>query len=125
MTNKENLMRMLLRQGPEWVPCWRDSCVFLPSSAIEDRAKGGSGTDWFGGPWIDMTPAPGQPLIDDITQGQEKVRFPDLDSIDWAAAARRDGGRTWGAFGWKRSCGFLSSVGFSSVCTPLWVLKRP
>lgn len=90
MTNKENLMRVLLRQRPEWVPCWRDSCAFIPCSAIEDRAKGGSGKDWFGVLWQDMTPAPGSALFDDVTRWREYVHFPDLDRVDWEAAARRD-----------------------------------
>jgi len=90
MTNKENLMRALLRQRPEWIPCWKDSCAFIPCSAIEDRAKGGTGDDWFGVPWIDMTPAPNGALFDDVSKWRDYVHFPDLDTVDWEAAAKND-----------------------------------
>ena len=90
MTNKENMLKMLLRQRPEWVPCWRDSCDFIPCSAIEDRAKGGTGADWFGVPWIDMTPAPGGTLLEEVSGWREAIRFPDLEAVDWAAAAEAD-----------------------------------
>ena len=90
MTNKENLMRVLLRNNPEWLPCWKDSCAFVPPSALQDRPRGGNGLDWFGIEWIDSIPDPAQITMDDVCDWRELVRFPDLDHVDFERAAERD-----------------------------------
>lgn len=99
LTERENALRVILRNGePEWVPVL-DDCVevIFPSVMAEYPPFGISGEDWFGVHWkwdaesFSHGPDARVPaLVEDITEWREIVKLPDLDAIDWKAAAERD-----------------------------------
>jgi uroporphyrinogen-III decarboxylase len=99
LTQKENALRAILRTGiPEWVPIVDDCMeILFPSPLMEYAPFGQSGKDWFGCEWEwneqTFSHAPNvrkPPLLDDILEWRDVVQFPDLDSIDWKAAAKKD-----------------------------------
>ena len=53
----------------------------------------GTGKDWFGVSWtyipemFSQTETPGQEVLEELEDWQEKVKFPDLDAYDWQALA--------------------------------------
>jgi len=56
------------------------------------------GKDWFGVPWVYGTSESAfipdhrcKPILEDICDWKEVVQWPDLDAIDWEAAAISDG----------------------------------
>lgn len=99
LTERENALRAILRTGePEWVPVL-DDCVeiIFPSAMAEYPPFFQSGEDWFGvhWKWDDASFAHGPDarvpnLVEDIIQWRDIVKLPDLDAIDWKAAAERD-----------------------------------
>jgi len=99
LTEKENVLRVLQKTGtPEWVPINNDCfCVVSPSVDRDRPLPGCNGKDWFGVSWVwdenclGFAPDLHKPyLLEDITQWRDIVTFPDLDTIDWEAAAARD-----------------------------------
>ena len=99
ISEKENVMRVLTRQGdPEWVPIGPDAInLVVPGPMMERPNFGESGDDWFGCHWIwdpdcmGFAPDLHRPyLVDDVRNWREQVVFPDLDAIDWEAAAEDD-----------------------------------
>ena len=99
ITEKENALRAMTRRGdPEWVPLVCD-CIemVLPRDVRERPPAGQDGKDWFGCGWVwdgdclGFAPDLRQPyLAGDISGWRESVAFPDLDAIDWEAAAASD-----------------------------------
>lgn len=106
LTPKENMIRVLKHQIPERIPnLLKDTISYLPPEVAERapgdgsiaQKLGGTGYDWFGIHWTfqphagaSMVSHEYPPLLEDITQWKEVVKFPDLDAIDWAAIAERD-----------------------------------
>ena len=101
LTPRENLLLAYSHRCPEWIPNYRtDVCGRLPVEVLERAPggpQGGTGTDWFGVHWRAMPGIPGAtvdttvpPVLDDVTKWEDVVHFPDLDAIDWKAAAERD-----------------------------------
>jgi hypothetical protein len=64
---------------------------------VPDRPYGGDGVDWFGVHWR-FEEASGAPMVDpdyppvmeDITQWREAVKFPDLSKIDFQSEAEKE-----------------------------------
>ena len=99
LTEKENALRAILRdKEPEWVPVLADCMDIVIASPMQEYAPfGQSGKDWFGCEWewdeASFSHGPNvkkPPLVEDITKWREAVKFPDLDAIDWEAAAKKD-----------------------------------
>jgi uroporphyrinogen-III decarboxylase len=101
MTERENLFHVLNRTGKaEWVPVAEDCYFTVAPAVIADRPdisdeKGGY--DWFGMHWTydklagACTPTLDHPrVISDITKWEEQMVLPDLEKIDWAAAAEKE-----------------------------------
>ena len=98
ITERENL-ELIFTPGaqPQWIPHMFTAYNFIvPTDVIADRPPFGvqRGKDWFEVTWIwDEASAgfvqdPYEPLIcDDVTKWEEQVKFPDLDAVDWEAAA--------------------------------------
>jgi len=111
ITPKENLRRCVAREEALWIPSSRDFLDYEPrvhpdnvarafimdnGEAIPEDQRGG--LDMFGVDWVYVPtvggsmPRPGvKPLLEDVNDWPEKVKFPDVDSFDWAAAAEKNG----------------------------------
>lgn len=105
LTLKENMMRLYNHQEPEYQPLYSDFNSAMPAGMdfINERPEiPGTNLDWFGQSWTweekthAANPTPGKPLLTDITEWREKVKFPDLDAIDWESHAAKD------TAGWDR-----------------------
>jgi len=90
MTRKENYLRTLFRQNPEWVPFSGEACKGVASPICEIPTS--TGTDAFGCEWRledsccgVVYPVHNNLVITDITRWREQLRLPDLDSADWDA----------------------------------------
>lgn len=112
-TEKENYLKVLRGEQPEWVPNYLDAIALCMPVVYENKVIPGSGnpnkkfkdifgiehedrekyTDMLGIEWtqtIDgQIPTPGKHLITDITKWREQVNypFPDLDKIDFKTQA--------------------------------------
>ena len=93
ITPRENLMRAFNHQKPVWMPnLYADSQICVAKSS-RDMAptKAAAGVDWFGTNYI-FSPEvginmPAGGVFDDVTEWREKVKWPDLDAIDWSKDA--------------------------------------
>ncbi len=98
LTERENALRAIRRDGtPEWVPIAAKCFHFLIPSAILERPKKQDGLDWFGSYWKYDAETDGYaehfeggPMLEDVSEWEEIVKFPDLDAIDWKACAEKD-----------------------------------
>ena len=88
LSEKENCFRAYTRTGPEWVPSFYRAVQFVNVSPLRDRVD--DGADWFGVRWDQSVPDYRFPLITDVANWREAVKFPDLETLDWAAAAGSD-----------------------------------
>jgi hypothetical protein len=110
LTPKENLLRMLNGQMPEWLPRFSifpgqtpgipeepASVWYRPSCLNGDRNKPGGGKDIWGVEWA-PTPDPGNPtipkpgafILKDIRKWRDVIKAPDTSGYDWAAQAKKD-----------------------------------
>lgn len=100
MNNRENALIALAGGVPESVPCAFSSVQFVcPDAMMEAPAMGsGPGYDGYG---VHQTPtesasgmytptATMPPVLTDVTEWKSQVKFPDYDSVDFEAAAKRD-----------------------------------
>jgi hypothetical protein len=99
LSERENFYLMLDHDKPEFVSHQPSLIQMLLPSAVLDRPPGNlAGQDWFGVWWV---ADPDQPMLlavdtskpfvlDDIEEWPERITFPDLDTIDWEAAAKAD-----------------------------------
>ena len=88
LSGKENCFRAYTRTGPDRVPSFYRAVQFVNVSALRDRLE--DGTDWFGVRWVEMVPDYRFPVLTDVANWGEVIKFPDLDALDWKAAAERD-----------------------------------
>lgn len=95
MTKKEQLLQVYNHKNIGYVPCFFTDFDFLKPETMNERAEAG-GKDWFGVEWefVPLVMAamvkPGTKKLTDITKWREQVPFPDLDAIDWEAAAAKE-----------------------------------
>ncbi|MCF0120103.1 MAG: hypothetical protein HUJ65_00575, partial [Oscillospiraceae bacterium] len=93
---KENVMLAYRHQTPAYIPSiFTDISIFQANPAMERYCGLDTGLDGFGVEWKFVpegnAPMPTQNhLIDSITDWQ-KVKFPDLDAIDWKTQVDIDG----------------------------------
>lgn len=96
MTERENALLALNHKEPMWVPSLWDCSIFCPDF-INERPIFETGYDSFGVHWVSSGKETGgithvdphmAPVLDDITEWRGKVKFPDLDAIDWDAAEK-------------------------------------
>lgn len=85
---RENLMLALEHKKPLWMPnLYADSQMVISRLNRDGVPKDREGYDWFG-TWYAYSPSVGlnQPsggVFDEVTEWREKVKWPDLQSIDW------------------------------------------
>ena len=96
---KENMLRFYRHEKPEYLPLYSDFNSAMPGGMdfINERPDiPGVNLDWFGQSWTweekthAANPTPNKPLLEDITQWREVVKFPDLDALDWEGHAAKD-----------------------------------
>ena len=114
LSERENFLRALRGEVPEYVPRYRLNWSIYPSFLRGDRANG-VGKDIFGVEWTSEgsameapLPKPGSILLDDIRKWRDVIKYPDFSDVDWEAAAKKDlenfdnnlprGGGTGGSF---------------------------
>ena len=98
MTPRENLLMFMRHEIPTWIPNYRtDTYVYTPRETLDRSADKEGGLDWFGVKWAYEPTIRGfmpdtrcEPFMDDITEWEKKVTFPDFNAIDWAGMAKRD-----------------------------------
>ena len=89
---RENLKLVLDHKKPMYMPTNGDMVSILPDVLLERTHY--SGTDWFGVEW-EYVPNVGAPMVkpgtemfDDVTNWKNKIKFPNLDTVDWAKSAK-------------------------------------
>lgn len=99
ITEKENILKFYRHELPDHLPDFSYLHTLHPAKGFLERPIDAEGMtkDWFGVEYIyeatggASLPDPGKPpLVSDITKWREQVVFPDLDNMDWEAAARLD-----------------------------------
>lgn len=97
VTARENMMALFYEKSPFWIPTGNESKMIGPACYNDNlgRGMGKDNTDCFGIDWV-WVPAvggsivrPGEPMMEDVREWKEKIRFPDLDSWDWAGDAEK------------------------------------
>lgn len=85
---RENLLLALEHKKPMWMPnLYADSQVVVARSNRDGVPKDREGYDWFGA-WYEYSPEvginmPRGGVFDEVTEWREKVKWPDLQAIDW------------------------------------------
>lgn len=111
ITSRENWLRFLRGEKPEWMPVYSEVQTILPLCVPENIARGfvkeaGSipqsqfgGPDMYGVPWVFEASAGGSiedpsipPILTDVADWREVIHFPDIDLWDWEGAVRRNQG---------------------------------
>ncbi|MCI9149675.1 MAG: hypothetical protein HFI42_04135 [Lachnospiraceae bacterium] len=92
MNARENMLRAYRHELPEYMPNGFTDLDIMDS--FGERYFGeGTGDDWFGVNWTytpklhSQTETPGQELVEDLTDWQEKIKIPNLDAYDWEKIA--------------------------------------
>lgn len=107
MTEKENFLRCVAGEQPEWVPRYgmgpapgsdqKPAVAFaMPDIFMGTPKPGGGRTDMFG---VDFTatestggmalPTPGSFILKDIRKWRDVIKAPDFSGVDWEGAAKR------------------------------------
>ena len=97
MTPKENILAAFRGEAHDYVPNFFTDLDYCGATALTfDAGPLEGGYDEFGVLWETSVSAGGQacpitldPVLKDITEWREKVRFPDIDVFDWEATAQR------------------------------------
>ncbi len=89
MKPKENLLRAIKRDNPEWIPNRMENTVVLEPPLIERPYE--EGYDPFGVHWLyeeraegGTFPAHGSEIITDLAKWREQVKIPNVDDYDWS-----------------------------------------
>lgn len=99
LTKKENMRNFYLRKSCEYYPNYMDAIQILwPPQGFRERPKDDlAGKDWFGIDWVyeeaGGAPVPDHtvpPILSEVSEWREKVKFPDLDAWDWEAHVKED-----------------------------------
>jgi hypothetical protein len=109
MTEKENFIRTIKGETPEWVPRYfagtdpyatkPQQCAGILSSAIPGTVinKGMGRVDVFGVEYVatqdtgwQQLPVPGKFIMDDVRYWRNVVRLPDIKGIDWDYMCKKD-----------------------------------
>ena len=98
ITARENYLRAIRHEKTEYLPDLFAAVHYIFAGGFHERPpfnKGGR--DWFGVEWIygetGGAPVPDHqkpPLLADIVQWHDKVKFPDLDAWNWEEAVKLD-----------------------------------
>lgn len=98
MTSKrENALKAYRHETPDYIPCFLTDFGFIQACPEMERYTGLSrGKDYWGCDWTfepntnAPMPTPNTHLFEDISEWHDKLKFPDLDAIDWKMQADKD-----------------------------------
>ncbi|MDR1821208.1 MAG: veratrol--corrinoid protein metyltransferase [Oscillospiraceae bacterium] len=107
MTEKENYLRMLRGEIPEWVPQYtfgkmpgsdyNPANVMLEPDLLIQHRKNKGGKDIWGVNYVAtyetgeaLIPEPNNFILDDITKWRDVIKAPDISGIDWEAMVKKD-----------------------------------
>ena len=97
LNERENFLRALRGEIPEYVPRYSILWTVTPSVFWGDLTPAGGGKDIYGVEWTSHgsaimapLPTPGKFLLDDIRKWRDVIRFPDFTGVDWASMAKKD-----------------------------------
>ena len=91
---RENMKLLLEHKIPKYLPMTGDTYPITPDIICERSYDNLTGPDWFGCIWtfepgIGATIVkPGDEPLDSIEGWKNKVKFPDLDALDWEECAK-------------------------------------
>lgn len=91
---RENMKLLLEHKIPRYLPMAGDTYPITPDIVCERSYDNKTGPDWFGCKWtfesgIGATIVkPGDELIGSIEGWQDKIKFPDLDALNWEECAQ-------------------------------------
>jgi len=95
VTPRENLMLALNHKKPYWMPDYYKSSQMFLSSIARDAPieRDRDAVDWFGVEYkfsaMQGSNTPMGNVLNDITEWEEKIKWPDLKQFDWAADGAR------------------------------------
>lgn len=107
LTPKENYLKVLNGETPEWVPSYTmlpipgdanatPSVMFEPTVLNPHRANNG-GLDIWGVNYVGcdeaagaILPEPNNFILDDITKWRDVIKAPDLSNVDWEMMAKKE-----------------------------------
>ena len=88
MNPKENLLRVVHHNSPEWVPNGMESVEMIGSPIVERPDS--AGYDAFGVAWElevgaqgGTFPPPGGRTISDLKRWRQEITIPEVDKVDW------------------------------------------
>ena len=94
MNRRDNILALLHHQSHDHIPVTADIAMTGGSRETFENGPAGGGPDGFGLVWQGSAsamgaglPAPGQYVLDDVTEWKKQVRFPDVTSFDWEGMA--------------------------------------
>lgn len=97
MTPRENALIAYHHKTPEYIPCFFTDIAMIQACPPLERYTGNTvGKDYWGCEWTyedsihACIPTPNKYLFTDIADWKEKLKFPDLDAIDWEKQADID-----------------------------------
>lgn len=94
LSEKENFLKTIRGDTPEWIPMYRDAAQWVLPSFLVDHLEKDIKVDIFGVEWVvdDKGPMPNPHKITmkEVSRWREYVNLPDLDSLDWEAQVKKD-----------------------------------
>ncbi|GHU07794.1 uroporphyrinogen decarboxylase [Spirochaetia bacterium] len=107
MTEKENYLRCLRGEQPEWIPMYtfgvmpgstEAPCnVMVEPYILSEFRRNGGGRDIWGVNFIPthetgnaLIPEPNNFILEDITKWRDVIKAPSLEGIDWEAMVKKD-----------------------------------
>ncbi|HBQ64438.1 MAG TPA: hypothetical protein DD727_05875, partial [Clostridiales bacterium] len=94
LSKKDNLLRAIRHERPDWVPNGMENVILVGPPIIE--RPGRAGFDDFGVQWAfaegakgGTYPVAGGHTIHDIRKWREQIHLPDVDARDWSRAREK------------------------------------
>lgn len=105
ITPKENILAFLRNETPCWMPDG-DIITITPDILPDNVARGfvqeanptdvKGGPDLFGVDWVYLPDVggsmvrPGKPVLEDVNDWKDIIKFPDIEAMDWEGCAKRN-----------------------------------
>ena len=96
MDRRENFLRFMNHESHDHIPCLLDVCSCGNDFETFENGPLEGGLDGFGCGWVKTasamgagTPAPGDPVLSDVTEWRDYVKFPNVAEFDWEGLAKQ------------------------------------